>query len=55
MAEIVGATLRRDPVSGSAVGIVVAESVDRDHAGELARRAAPNLGDAVEVTGDSGD
>ncbi|MFI9587021.1 hypothetical protein ACIHCQ_35570 [Streptomyces sp. NPDC052236] len=53
--SVVGATLRRDPVSGSAVGIVVTESADRDHAGELARRAAPNLGAAVEVTSDSGD
>lgn len=52
---VVGATLRRDRVSGSAVSIVVAESADRDHADELARRAAPNLGAAVEVTSDSGD
>ncbi|MGA5451228.1 hypothetical protein ACPCVO_31790 [Streptomyces umbrinus] len=52
---VVGATLRRDAVSGSAVSIVVAEGVDRDHAGELARRAAPNLGAAVVVTGASAD
>ncbi|MFC5800152.1 hypothetical protein [Streptomyces formicae] len=50
---VVGATLRRDPVSGSAVSIVVADSADRDHAGELARSAAPNLGAAVKVTSDS--
>ncbi|MFD3920118.1 hypothetical protein [Streptomyces sp. NPDC058595] len=48
---VVSATLRRDAVSGSAVSIVVAQGADRDHAGELARRAAPNLGAAVEVTG----
>ncbi|MFD3374115.1 MULTISPECIES: hypothetical protein [unclassified Streptomyces] len=52
---VVSATLRRDAVSGSAVSIVVAEGVDRDHAGELARRAAPKLGAAVKVTSDSGD
>ncbi len=53
--SVVGATLRRDPVSGSAVRITVAKSADRNHAGELARRAAPNLGAAVEVTSDSGN
>lgn len=53
--SVVGATLRRDAVSGSVVRIVVAESADQDHARELARRAAPNLGAAVEVTSDSGD
>ncbi|MCX4562380.1 hypothetical protein OHA02_40140 [Streptomyces phaeochromogenes] len=52
---VVGATLRRDAMSGSAVSIVVAKGVDRDHAGELARRAAPNLGAAVVVTGASAD
>ncbi|MFI6279762.1 hypothetical protein [Streptomyces sp. NPDC050988] len=52
---VVGATLRRDAVSGSAAGIVVAKGVDRNHAGELARRAAPNLGAAVEVTSDNAD
>ncbi|MFD3619432.1 hypothetical protein ACFWWT_30155 [Streptomyces sp. NPDC058676] len=52
---VVGAGVRRDAVSGSAVSIVVAKSADRDHADELARRAAPNLGAAVEVTSDSGD
>ncbi|MEU9954983.1 hypothetical protein [Streptomyces sp. NPDC050982] len=52
---VVSATLRRDAVSGSAVSIVVAEGVDRDRAGELARRAAPNLGAAVKVTSDSAD
>lgn len=52
---VVGAGLRRDAVSGSAVSIVVAESADQDHARELARRAAPNLGAAVEVTSDSAD
>ncbi|MEV1084996.1 hypothetical protein AB0I98_43430 [Streptomyces sp. NPDC050211] len=50
---VVGATLRRDAVSGSAVSIVVAESADRDHAYELARSAAPNLGAAIKVTSDS--
>lgn len=49
---VVGAGLRRDAVSGSAVSIVVAEGVDRDRAVELARSAAPNLGTAVEVTSD---
>lgn len=48
--SVVHASLQPDRV-----GIVVAESADRDHAGELARRAAPNLGAAVEVTSDSGD
>ncbi|TRO56524.1 MULTISPECIES: hypothetical protein [unclassified Streptomyces] len=52
---VVGATLRRDAVSGSAVNIVVAKGSDRDHADELARRAAPNLGAAIKVTSDSAD
>ncbi|MDQ0946648.1 hypothetical protein QFZ24_000571 [Streptomyces phaeochromogenes] len=52
---VVGATLRRDAVSGSAVNIVVAKGADRDHADELARRAAPNLGAAIKVTSDSAD
>ncbi|WP_328907930.1 hypothetical protein OG230_35785 [Streptomyces sp. NBC_00234] len=52
---VVGANLRRDAVSGSAVSIVVAKSADLDDARELARRAAPNLGAAVEVTSSSGD
>ncbi|MFC8662847.1 hypothetical protein [Streptomyces sp. NPDC057199] len=52
---VIRATLRRDAVSGSAVSIVVVEGVDRHHARELARRAAPNLGAAVEVTSDSAD
>ncbi|MBV1940573.1 hypothetical protein KUF83_28990 [Streptomyces sp. BV286] len=52
---VVGAGVRRDAVSGSAVSIVVAESADRDHADELARRAAPDLGAAVKVTSDGGD
>lgn len=52
---VIRATVRRDAVSGSAATIVVAESADRDHAAELARRAAPNLGTAVEVTGDTGN
>lgn len=51
---VAGAGVRRDAVSGSAVSIVVAQGADRDHADELARRAAPNLGAAVKVTSDSG-
>ncbi|WP_432043209.1 hypothetical protein [Streptomyces cadmiisoli] len=52
---VVRATVRRDPVSGSAATIVVAGSEDRDHAGELARGAAPNLGSAITVTSDNSD
>ncbi|MFJ5264853.1 hypothetical protein ACIQAC_30770 [Streptomyces sp. NPDC088387] len=44
------ASLRRDALHGSAVDIVVAEGADQNHAGELARSAAPNLGTAVKVT-----
>ncbi|WP_327435926.1 hypothetical protein OG279_19785 [Streptomyces sp. NBC_01201] len=47
---VAGASLRRDAVAGSAVDIVVAKSADQDHARELARKAAPNLGAAVDVT-----
>ncbi|MEV0733965.1 hypothetical protein [Polymorphospora sp. NPDC050346] len=46
---VVGATLRRDPTTGSAVSIVVADSGDLDRAGELARTAAPNLSRLPEV------
>ncbi|OKI92572.1 hypothetical protein AMK10_22850 [Streptomyces sp. CB02058] len=49
---VAAATLRRDAVSGSAVRIVVPLSADIEQAGELARSAAPNLGDAVEVVGE---
>jgi hypothetical protein len=53
--RVVGATLRRDRATGSAVSIVVAGSADLDRAGELARAAAPTLGAAVKVTSDGGD
>lgn len=52
--SVTGAALRRDAVSGSAATIVVADSADVVHAGELARSAAPNLGAAVEVRGSTG-
>ncbi|MEV7231042.1 hypothetical protein AB0M79_29095 [Polymorphospora sp. NPDC051019] len=52
---VVGATLRRDPTTGSAVSIVVADSGDLDRAGELARAAAPNLAAAIKVTSDNSD
>ncbi|MGX7674080.1 hypothetical protein [Plantactinospora sp. DSM 117369] len=52
--RVVGATLRRDRATGSAVSIVVANSADLDRAGELARAAAPTLGAAVKVTSDGG-
>ncbi|MGI5285778.1 hypothetical protein ACQEVF_20900 [Nonomuraea polychroma] len=47
--SVVHASLRPDRAS-----IVVAESADRVYAGELAKRAAPNLGAAVKVTSDNG-
>ncbi|WP_159074132.1 hypothetical protein [Streptomyces dioscori] len=52
---VVRATLQRDAVSGSAASIVVAEGADLDDARERARRAAPDLGTAVEVTSAGAD
>ncbi|MFI6874693.1 hypothetical protein ACIBL6_14745 [Streptomyces sp. NPDC050400] len=52
--SVTRATLRRDAVSNSAVTMIVADSADVAHAGELARSAAPNLGAAVEVRGSAG-
>ncbi|QNP67145.1 hypothetical protein [Streptomyces genisteinicus] len=51
---VLRASLRRDAVSGSAVTVVVADGADAEQAAEVARRAAPDLGEAVEVTGPGG-